>query len=578
MKVTQKIERAEAEGRDYWSFEYFPPKTEIGVANLYDRMERMYTLGPEFIDVTWGAGGTSSDLTMQICNTAQAVYGLETCMHLTCTNMPRQKIDDALREAKNNGIQNILALRGDPPRGVENWEACDTGFAYASDLVKYIRAQYGDYFCIAYPEGHIDNSSKEDDMQRLKYKVECGADYIVTQLFYDVPLYLSWLKEVRALGITIPILPGIMPIQNYGGFKRMTTLAKTYVPDHITEAIEPIKDDDNAIKQYGIRLAVDMCKALKAGGVRGFHFYTLNLERSVRLILEGLGFVAPIEVAKPLPWNPSLAKNREKENVRPIFWKNRTRSYILRTEAWDDFPNGRWGDARSPAFGDLDGYGASLKHTPAEALKLWDSPATKEDLYKLFSDYCNGTLVALPWSDSPLFPESEIIRAKLAAVNGKGFLTINSQPAVDGAPSTHPVYGWGPKNGFVYQKSYLEFFVAPEALDALVKKIEGHPFLTYYAVNRQGDLRTNNQSDSPNAVTWGVFPGQEIIQPTIVEAVSFLAWKDEAYELWNKWEGLYEASSASAKLIREISSTWFLVNLVDNNFKDDQAIFELFDL
>ncbi|KAI8825041.1 methylenetetrahydrofolate reductase-domain-containing protein [Fimicolochytrium jonesii] len=569
-----------ADGRCFWSFEYFPPKTEAGVINLYDRMERMYQLGPEFIDVTWNAGGSSSDVTMQICTTAQAVYGLETCMHLTCTNMPREKIDIALRDAKAAGIQNILALRGDPPRGQENWTKCETGFSYAEDLVKYIRQEYGDYFCIgvaAYPEGHTEQNDPEADMRHLKAKIDAGADYIVTQLFYDVDIFINWYKKCRGLGITTPILPGLMPIQNYGGFHRMTSMCKTFVPQFILDDLEPIKEDDKAVKDYGVKLAVDMCNKMKEEGIRGFHFYTLNLERSTRLILEGLGFIAPPDQVRPLPWNPSLAKNREKENVRPIFWKNRLRSYILRTEAWDDFPNGRWGDARSPAFGELDGYGFNLKYPADECLQLWNHPETLEEVYTLFTKYCTNELNVLPWCDAPLFPESDIIKTRLARINSQGYLTINSQPAVDGAPSSHPVYGWGPKNGFVYQKAYLEFFISPQALDKIVARIASLPYITYYAVNKQGDLRTNTQGDSPNAVTWGVFPGQEIVQPTIVDSASFVAWKDEAFELWNKWAQLYSPTSASAKVIQHISDDWFLVNVVDNNYKDEQAIFEIFD-
>ncbi|KAI8821764.1 methylenetetrahydrofolate reductase-domain-containing protein [Fimicolochytrium jonesii] len=580
MKITDKIAKATAEDRCFWSFEYFPPKTEAGVINLYDRMERMYQLGPEFVDVTWNAGGSSSDVTMQVCTTAQAVYGLETCMHLTCTNMPREKIDIALKDAKAAGIQNILALRGDPPRGQETWTKVETGFSYAIDLVKYIRHEYGDYFCIgvaAYPEGHTDNPDPEEDLRHLKRKIEAGADYVVTQLFYDVDLFITWYKKALDLGITAPILPGIMPIQNYGGFNRMTSLCKTYVPDHILRDLEPIKDDDRAVKDYGIRLAIDMCNKMKESGIRGFHFYTLNLERSTRLILEGLQFVAPIDQVRPLPWNPSLARNREKENVRPIFWKNRIRSYILRTEAWDDFPNGRWGDARSPAFGELDGYGFNLKHSASECLSLWKHPSTLPDLYELFRAYCTNELNVLPWCDGPLIAESDVIRSRLVDINTKGYLTINSQPAVDGAPSSHPVFGWGPKNGFVYQKAYLEFFVGPEELDRLVKKIAGYPFVTYYAVNKQGDLRTNTQGDSPNAVTWGVFPGQEIVQPTIVDSASFIAWKDEAFELWQKWANLYTPSTPSHDLITTVAESWFLVNVVDNNYKDQQAIFDIFD-
>jgi methylenetetrahydrofolate reductase (NADPH) len=165
------------------------------------------------------------------------------------------------------------------------------------------------------------------------------------------------------LGVTIPILPGIMPIQNYGGFKRMTDLCKTYVPQSILDDLEPIKDDDLAVKDYGVQLAVHMCTRMKEScNQKGFHFYTLNLERSTKLILENLNFLPTPEDVNKLPWKPSLHPGRQKETVRPIFWRNRPRSYINRTIAWDEFPNGRWGDSRSPAYGELDGYGARLKY------------------------------------------------------------------------------------------------------------------------------------------------------------------------------------------------------------------------
>ncbi|KAI8911667.1 methylenetetrahydrofolate reductase-domain-containing protein [Gorgonomyces haynaldii] len=580
MKIIEKIRAAEAEDRCYWSFEYFPPKTEAGVTNLYDRMDRMYQLGPEFIDVTWGAGGVTSDVTLEIASTAQSVYGLETSMHLTCTNMPRIKIDIALREAKQAGIQNILALRGDPPRGQENWTKVETGFNYAVDLVKYIRQEYGDYFSIGvagYPEGHPENDDKEIDITYLKEKMDAGADFVVTQLFYDVDLYLEWVKKLRAVGITAPILPGIMPIQNYGGFKRMTSLCKTIVPQFILDDLEPIKDDDQAVKDYGVRLAIDMCNKMREHGQKGFHFYTLNLERSTTLILEGLNFTARQEVVKKLPWNPSLAANREKETVRPIFWRNRPHSYIARTTAWDEFPNGRWGDSRSPAYGDLDGYGVNLKYPRDECLQLWGTPSKISDIYSLFARYISGDLKCLPWSESPLQGESDVLRERLLNVNKNGFLSINSQPAVDGALSSDPVFGWGPKNGFVYQKAYLEFFISPQALDVLVAHIAKHPYVTYYAVNANGDLKTNTKNDSPNAVTWGVFPGQEIVQPTIVESQSFMAWKDEAFELWRQWSTLYDDNAATKQLIEGVKDTYFLVNMVDNNFKSRYALYDILD-
>ncbi len=197
---------------------------------------------------------------------------------------------------------------------------------------------------------------------------------------------------------------------------------------------------------------------------------------------------------------------------------------------------------------------------------------------QLFSRFCRNQLRALPWSNHPPSKETLAITEQLAKMNELGYLTINSQPAVDGAPSNDPTHGWGPKNGYVYQKAYLEFFVGPTLLNDLIRRIERDPRITYYAVNKQGDLRTNTHSEGPNAVTWGVYPGKEIIQPTIVEAVSFIAWKDEAFELGMQWANMYERDSQSHKLIADIMETSYLVNIVANDFKDGESIFEPFQL
>ncbi|CAO3600072.1 unnamed protein product [Absidia cylindrospora] len=300
MKVIDKIRKAEEENRVYWSFEYFPPKTAQGTQNLFDRIGRMKQYGPEFIDVTWGAGGTTSALTTEIVKHAQSVKQVETMMHLTCTNMPSEEVDKALEAAKACGCQNILALRGDPPHGQDKWESCEGGFSNAIDLVKYIRLKYGDYFGIAvagHPEGHIDNPSKEDDLNHLKAKVDAGADLIVTQLFYDVDMFLEFVKKCRNIGITCPILPGVFPIQNYQGLKRVISFNDNYVPEHIWNDLEPIKDDDAAVKEYGIQLTIKFIEKMLAAGIKGVHFYTFNLERSTRLILERLNLIQPAPAA-----------------------------------------------------------------------------------------------------------------------------------------------------------------------------------------------------------------------------------------------------------------------------------------
>ncbi|KAF7968517.1 hypothetical protein HWV62_27559 [Athelia sp. TMB] len=582
MKITKKIEAASKADRVWWSFEYFPPRTAQGLQNLLDRIERMRGLGPEFIDITWNAGGRTSDLTSEMVKTCQSIIGIETCMHLTCTNMPKEKVDIALKEAKQHGCRNILALRGDPPQGKEEWESVAGGFVHGIDLVRHIREHYGDYFDIAvagFPQQQLlPPAELAQELAWLKEKVDAGVNFIFTQMFYDVEVFLDWVKSVRAAGITIPIVPGIAPIQTWNGFQRATSLAKTVIPKSFSDALEPYKNDDEKVRAIGIKLVADMCRRILDAdiGIKGLHFYTMNLEKATRLLLEELNLVPRVETIKPLPWRQSLTPNRREESIRPIFWANRAKSYISRTENWDEYPNGRFGDSRSPAYGELDGYGVWIKQTKEEGFKLWGEPTTFDEIKMLFSRFCTKHLSALPWSDQAPATETSVISQQLAKMNEYGFLTINSQPAVNGARSDNKVHGWGPSNGYVYQKAYLEFFVSPELLESLLVHIERDPSITYYVLNKSGDLRTNTHSEGPNAVTWGVFPGKEIIQPTIVEAVSFMAWKDEAYELGQQWAQLYDAGSPSRKLICNLMETMLLVNVVHNDFQSSDAIFEPF--
>jgi len=582
MKISHKIEQANKDNRIWWSFEYFPPRTAQGLQNLLDRIERMRRLGPEFIDITWNAGGRTSDLTSEMVKTCQSLIGIETCMHLTCTNMPKHKVEVALREAKQHGCRNVLALRGDPPAGHDEWQAVEGGFEHGIDLVRYIRANYGDYFDIAvagFPQHQLlPPEERDQEMRWLKEKTDEGVSLIFTQMFYDVDIFIDWVKSVRSAGITIPIIPGIMPIQTWNGFMRATQLAKTIIPKTYMDALEPHKNNDEKVRDIGTKLVADLCRRIirEDIGITGLHFYTMNLERGTRMLLEELNFVPRIETIKPLPWRQSLTPNRRQETIRPIFWANRTKSYLSRTENWDEYPNGRFGDSRSPAYGELDGYGIWIKQTKEVAFEIWGQPTTIEEIANLFARFCLGDLSGLPWSDQAPAPETLTISRQLAKMNYYGFFTINSQPAVNGARSDDKIHGWGPSNGYVYQKAYLEFFVSPMLIQALLPEIERDPQMTYYAINRRGDLKTNTHNDGPNAVTWGIFPGKEIIQPTIVEAISFMAWKDEAFELGCQWANLYEPTSPSRALIRNIMDTHFLVNVVHNDFKDPEAIFRPF--
>jgi len=284
MHISEKLAEAQRAGRPVFSFEFFPPKTAQGVQNLYDRIDRMHDLGPAFIDVTWGAGGSRSQLTCEMVHAAQSVYGLETCMHLTCTDMGKEKVDDALKAAFNAGCTNILALRGDPPREEEKWQAVDGGFCYAKDLVKYIKARYANHFDIGvagYPEGCDDNRDQETLIEHLKEKVDAGGTFIVTQMFYDVDNFLRWVDRVRAKGITVPIVPGIMPIQTHAAFERRAKWSNSKIPQNWIDALDPIKNDDAKVREVGKGLVAEMCQRIIDAGIMQLHLCVWRLTLAI---------------------------------------------------------------------------------------------------------------------------------------------------------------------------------------------------------------------------------------------------------------------------------------------------------
>nr|AAL91367.2 chimera1 [synthetic construct]WBT04607.1 Met13 [synthetic construct] len=584
MKITEKLEQhRQTSGKPTYSFEYFVPKTTQGVQNLYDRMDRMYEASlPQFIDITWNAGGGRlSHLSTDLVATAQSVLGLETCMHLTCTNMPISMIDDALENAYHSGCQNILALRGDPPRDAENWTPVEGGFQYAKDLIKYIKSKYGDHFAIGvagYPECHpeLPNKDVKLDLEYLKQKIDAGGDFIITQMFYDVDNFINWCSQVRAAGMDVPIIPGIMPITTYAAFLRRAQWGQISIPQHFSSRLDPIKDDDELVRDIGTNLIVEMCqKLLDSGYVSHLHIYTMNLEKAPLMILERLN-ILPTESefnAHPLavlPWRKSLNPKRKNEEVRPIFWANRPKSYISRTKGWNDFPHGRWGDSHSAAYSTLSDYQfARPKGRDKKLQQEWVVPLKSiEDVQEKFKELCIGNLKSSPWSElDGLQPETKIINEQLGKINSNGFLTINSQPSVNAAKSDSPAIGWGGPGGYVYQKAYLEFFCSKDKLDTLVEKSKAFPSITYMAVNKSENWVSNTGESDVNAVTWGVFPAKEVIQPTIVDPASFKVWKDEAFEIWSRsWANLYPEDDPSRKLLEEVKNSYYLVSLVDNNY------------
>jgi len=316
----------------WYSFEYFPPRTEDGVNNLKKRMQRMKQLDPLFMDFTWGAGGSTSELTQQLVEHCKNVTGVTSNMHLTCTNMEKSKVDEALDESKKAGVCNLVALRGDPPRGSDKWEATEGGFNCALDLCKYIKEKSGDYFSIAvagYPEGHPDamavveggmaacsetekrRARIDDDgvvtvcrdeafakeMKYMKEKADAGAKVIITQMFLDPQVFLDYSKYCKEYGIDALVVPGIMCLNGFAGFKRMTGLCMTRLPEGMAKAAEAANTSDDAFKAWGIVFMIDMCRKLLDGGACGLHFYTLNLENATIGILKGLKLITPEQAA-----------------------------------------------------------------------------------------------------------------------------------------------------------------------------------------------------------------------------------------------------------------------------------------
>ena len=226
---------------------------------MVDRISRMAQTNPLWVDVTWGAGGSTFDTTLDLCGHITKCMGLDVLMHLTCTGMTRDRVIESLDKAKEYGIRNILALRGDPPFGLDEWVSVDNGFAYATELVAFIKERYGDYFCIAvagYPEVHAQATSREDDIKHLKEKCDAGGDIVITQLFYNNEIFLQWVKDCRAAGITAQIIPGLMPILGYDRFQKTIKFCKTNVPDDLAARLEELKNDDEKVREFGVEHGV----------------------------------------------------------------------------------------------------------------------------------------------------------------------------------------------------------------------------------------------------------------------------------------------------------------------------------
>lgn len=272
-----------------FSFEFFPPKDEPGVESLFATITSLQPLEPTFVSVTYGAGGSTRRKTVEITRRIKHETGIEAMAHLTCVGHSREELADLLNEYERADIENIMALRGDPPRGDDAFVPHPDGFKHASELVAFIRHHKG--FCIggaAYPEVHPEAPDADADLQHLKSKVEAGCDFVITQLFFDENDYFQLIARARALGISVPVVPGIMPITNTAQIKRFTQMCGARIPPQLLRELDLAGEDREAVTEIGIRHALSQCRALLEGGAPGIHFYTLNRSRSTQTILSAL--------------------------------------------------------------------------------------------------------------------------------------------------------------------------------------------------------------------------------------------------------------------------------------------------
>jgi methylenetetrahydrofolate reductase (NADPH) len=279
-----------------FSFEFFPPKTEQGEQNLYAALSELRTLEPSFVSVTYGAGGSTREKTIEIVKRIRERYGLEAMAHFTCVGATVAELRETLEEMEQAGIDNVLALRGDPPAGQDAWTKTDGGLEFSRELVELMRTDYP--FAIGaacFPETHIHAASPEADLSYLAEKVRAGADFLITQLFFDNAVYFDFVARARDEGIEAPIIPGIMPITQTGQVERMAQMCGASIPAGLRGELHARGDDPEAVLDFGVAYATLQCAELLAAGAPGIHFYTLNRSPATRAILSALKLAKPWE-------------------------------------------------------------------------------------------------------------------------------------------------------------------------------------------------------------------------------------------------------------------------------------------
>ncbi|KAJ3442187.1 methylenetetrahydrofolate reductase [Anaeramoeba flamelloides] len=563
-RVNQKLQRKDV----FYSFEIYPPKTERGELRLRKTMSKLADLEPLVVDITYGAGGSKNTGSLQVCKRAQQLHGLNTMLHLNVISKTRKELKELLQQARESGIQNILALRGDLPK---EGTTIEKGLEHASDLVSFIRELHGNYFgiCVAgYPETHPDSKSVEDDLKYLKLKVDNGADMIITQMFFDPQKFIDFRKKCREIGIKGPIIPGIFPILNYSSFRRVLEITKVNVPEEILQKVEELKNDRIKLVDYGVKLCIQMCKTLIQNGTPGVHLYCQNKYYPIMRIIEGLN-LRPCRCRRPFPFRKSTIKRRNKEAVRPVSWMYRPESYICLSDKWAKYPRKFWSDGKSTR------KFRKVKQKLLQTVHPWISSSRKKelnsinDVIQIFKSYLTGEINSIPWIDK----SSEIIlgtdNEKAMKMVNNGLLLINLLPRLNEEVSEDILIGFGGPGGYIYEKRYMEFFIAPHRVKLLIDELNSSGNNIYHITNVDGSINyTNNKKNEVVPITWGVFPGAEIKQPLVMDPESFQnVWRVEAFGLWvDQWQNNFEKNSESWKILQEIHDNWFLVSIIDNDY------------
>jgi methylenetetrahydrofolate reductase (NADPH) len=274
-----------------YSFEFFSPKTTEGISKLYTNVEALAVLKPDFLSVTYGAGGSTRETTTRIVDELQKRFDISVLHHLTCIDHTKDELVDIISKIKDIGVKNILALRGDPPQGAREWKKIEGGLEYSYQMVEIINSVWRGFFSIGvagFPEGHIHCPDKATDSRYLKLKLDKGADFVLTQLFFENEIYLEYIDRLKKIGVNARVIPGVLPIVNYDGLVRFCSNCGATIPRRVRDIFEPIRNDEKATYKSGVEFAVKQCRDLLDKGAPGIHFYTLNRVDPVREILKSI--------------------------------------------------------------------------------------------------------------------------------------------------------------------------------------------------------------------------------------------------------------------------------------------------